>query len=87
MAQRSALYMMHGNGETQTEERQMNRYAIRLETADGTLEDAAFTMSRKADAIRSARNWSKTCACADVVRVHVDDTRTDIGIAAFEVAR
>jgi len=65
----------------------MARYAIKLETADGTLEDAAYTMARKADAIRSARNWSKTCACPDVVRVHVDDTTTDLGIAAFGVVR
>ena len=65
----------------------MGRYAIRLETADGTLEDAAYTVARKVDAMRSARSWAKTCACADVVRVHVDDTKTDLGIAAFEVAR
>lgn len=65
----------------------MARYAIRLETADGTLEDAAYTVARKADAIRSARSWSKTCACSDVVRIHVDDTTTELGIAAFKVAR
>jgi hypothetical protein len=66
---------------------QMARYAIRLETADGTLEEAAYTVARKADAIRSAKAWAKTCACADVVRVHVDDTATELGIAAFEVVR
>lgn len=65
----------------------MARYAIRLETEDGTLEDAVYTMSRKAEAIRAARNWSKTCACPDVVRIHVDDTATELGIAAFPVAR
>ena len=65
----------------------MARYAVRLETADGTLEDAAYTVARKADAIRSARSWSKTCACADVVRIHVDDTTTELGVAFFEVAR
>jgi predicted component of type VI protein secretion system len=65
----------------------MARYAIRLETADGTLEDAAHTVVRKADAIRFARNWSKTCACSDVVRIHVDDTTTEVGIAAFGVAQ
>ena len=63
------------------------RYAIRLETKDGTLEDAAYTVARKADAIRSARAWAKSCACPDVARVHVDDTRTDLGVAAFEVAQ
>jgi hypothetical protein len=75
---------MQGNATGDTD---MARYAIRLEIADGTLEDAAFTMPRKVDAISAARRWSKTCACDDVVRVHVDDTRTELGIAAFEVAR
>ena len=65
----------------------MARYALRLETADGTLEDAAYTVARKADAIRQACNWAKTISCQDVTRIHVDDTTTDLGVAAFEVAR
>lgn len=65
----------------------MARYALRMETADGTLEDAYHTMPRKADAIRAARVAAKSSACPDVVRFWVDDTATEIGIASFEVAR
>ena len=63
------------------------RYALRMETADGTLEDAYHFVARKADAIKFARQHSKTTACADVVRFWVDDTKTELGVASFEVAR
>lgn len=65
----------------------MARYALRMETADGTLEDAYHTMPRKADAIRAARAAAKASVCQDVVRYWVDDTSTELGIASFEVAR
>lgn len=59
------------------------RYAVRFETADGTLEDAWHFASSKAEAIRVARCSAKTSIMTDVVRVWVDDTRTDLGVASF----
>lgn len=61
------------------------RYALRYETADGTLEPAWHHMPRKADAIRAARSAAASCVCPDVVRVHVDDTKSEIALASFEV--
>lgn len=63
------------------------RYALRMETEDGTLEDAYHHMSRKADAISAARRAAKESISADVVRFHVDDTRTEMGVAVFEVKK
>lgn len=63
------------------------RYALRMETADGTLEDAYHFTPRKADAIKFARRHAKDCACSDVVRYWVDDTKTGLGVQSFEVAR
>jgi len=63
------------------------RYALRMELADGTLEDAYHFMPRKADALRAARVAAKTSVCPDVVRIWVDDTKTELGVHAFEVAR
>lgn len=63
------------------------RYALRYEIEDGTLESPWHHMPCKADALRAARRAAKDCACPDVVRVHVDDTRTDSGVAAFDVTR
>jgi len=68
-------------------DREMARYALRMETADGTLEDAYHFMACKADAIRAAKNAAKNTSCADVVRFHVDDTKTEIGVFAVEVKR
>ena len=59
------------------------RYALRMETADGTLEDAYHCMSRKDDALRAAKRAAKTSACVDVTRIWVDDTRTGLGVASF----
>jgi hypothetical protein len=75
--------MGHQQGDTQM----TSRYAVRLETTDGTLEDAAYTVARKADAIRSARQWAKTIACTAVARILVDASTTALGVAFFEVAR
>jgi len=63
------------------------RYALRMETADGTLEAAYHFMPRKADAIAAARRAAKSSVCPDVVRIWVDDTKTELGVQAFEVAR
>ena len=63
------------------------RYALRMELADSTLEEAYHFMSRKADAIRAAKWAAKNSADMDVVRIWVDDTCTDLGIASFKVAR
>lgn len=60
------------------------RYALRFETADGTLEEPYHHMSRKADAIAAARRAARDVVSPDVVRVWVDDTRTELGIASFE---
>lgn len=61
------------------------RYALRYETSDGTLEPAWHHMARKADAIRAARSAAASCACPDVVRVHVDDTKSELAVASFGV--
>ena len=61
----------------------MAKYGIRFETADGTLEDAFHTTTRKADAIRAAKAAAKTTICTDVVRVWVDDMCAGLGIASF----
>jgi len=61
-----------------------NRYALRIETRDGTLEDPFHTMTRKADAVRAAKKAAKDFIGADIVRVWVDDLCTDLGIASFK---
>lgn len=61
----------------------MTKYGIRYETADGTIEDAWHTVTRKAEAIRIAKQVAKTTVCTDVVRVWVDDLCKDLGIASF----
>lgn len=63
------------------------RYALRMETADGTIEDAYHTMPRKADAIAAARRAARDVVSPDVVRIWVDDTKTELGIKAFEVKK
>lgn len=60
------------------------RYALRFETVDGTLEDAYHHMNRKAEAIAAARRAARDVASPDIMRVWVDDTRTELGIASFE---
>lgn len=64
-----------------------DRYAIRCETADGTLEEPFHHMTRKDWALKSARNAAKCTVRSDVVRVWVDDTNTGLGVQAFEVKR
>lgn len=66
---------------------QTARYALRFETADGTIEEAYHHTSRKADAIRFARHAAKTTICTDIVRVWVDDTKTDLGVFSAGVTR
>lgn len=61
------------------------RYALRYETAEGTLEAPWHHMARKADALRAAKAAAASCACPDVVRVHVDDAQTDLAVASFPV--
>lgn len=63
------------------------RYALRMETADGTLEAPYHYVARKADAIKFAKAAAKNSACGDVVRFWVDDTKTNTGVQSFEVAR
>ncbi len=77
--------MVHiGCMETQTGVNEMAaRYALRMETADGTLEAAYHHLNRKDDAIRAARKAAKETICPDVVRFWVDDDATGLGIASF----
>jgi len=59
------------------------RYALRFETADGTLEEPYHFTGNKADAIKFARRAAKDVRGADIVRVHVDDAHKDIGVKSF----
>lgn len=61
------------------------RYALRMETVDGTLEDAFHFVARKDWALTAARRAASDCICPDVVRIWVDDTKTELGVKAFEV--
>jgi len=63
------------------------RYAIRIETIDGTLEEACRHLSRKADAIAWARSFARHTGCRDIARVHVDDTKTDLLVFFASVPR
>jgi hypothetical protein len=63
------------------------RYTLSMETDDGSMEAPYWSTSRKADALRAAKLAAKNSACPDVVRIWVDDTRTDIGIASFKVPK
>lgn len=63
------------------------RYALRMETADGTIEAPYHYVARKDDAIKAVRRAARESVCRDVVRFWVDDTKTDLGVASFEVAR
>lgn len=64
-----------------------DRYALRMETADGTLEPAYHHMPRKADALKAAKRAAKDTICQDVVRIWVDDTKTETGVQSFDVVR
>lgn len=59
------------------------RYALRMETADSTLLDAYHHMNRKADAIAAARRTAKDIVSSDIVRIWVDDTKTELGVKSF----
>jgi len=54
-----------------------------LRDGRGTIEDAWHTVTRKADAIRIAKQAAKTTVCEDVVRVWVDDLCKDLGVVSF----
>ncbi|WP_313666116.1 hypothetical protein [Shinella sp.] len=60
------------------------RYAIRFELADSTILAAHHHLARKADAIASARRAAKDIATSDIVRIWVDDTKTELGVTSFE---
>lgn len=62
------------------------RYAIRFELADSTLLDPTSCVASKAIAFQVARKLAKGPIGADVVRVWVDDKKTETGLKAFEVA-
>lgn len=61
------------------------RYALRMELADSTLEEAFHRVRRKDWAIAAARRIAANRIDRNVVRVWVDDTTTQLGIASFEV--
>lgn len=60
------------------------RYALRMEIADGTILEAYHHMDRKADAIAAARRNAKDTASSDIVRIWVDDTKTELGVKSFD---
>lgn len=61
------------------------RYAIRFELADSTLLDPTSCAASKATAFQVARKLAKGPIGADVVRVWVDDKKTETGVKSFEV--
>lgn len=61
------------------------RYAIRYELADSTLLDPSSCIASKAIALQVARKLAKGPIGSDVVRVWVDDNKTQTGVKAFEV--
>lgn len=63
------------------------RYALRMEIMDGTLEDAFHFMARKDWALAAARRAAADCVSPDVVRIWVDDTKTELGVKSFDVNR
>lgn len=64
----------------------MPRYVLRLEWDDSTLSDPFPNgFSRKADALRVARSVARRGGIA--VRIWVDDTTTDCGVASFPMRR
>jgi hypothetical protein len=56
-----------------------NRYSIRPEALDSTLEDAILTFANKRDAFRIARKLARTPS-VDVYRWHVEDSKTELSI-------
>lgn len=60
------------------------RYALRMEIADSTLLEAYHHMARKADAIAAARRNAKDIVSSDIVRIWVDDTKTELGVTSFD---
>lgn len=60
------------------------RYALRMEIADSTLLEAYNHMNRKADAIAAARRNAKDIVSSDIVRIWVDDTKTELGVKSFD---
>lgn len=61
------------------------RYAIRYELADSTLLDPTSCIASKAVAFQVARKLANGPIGQDVVRVWVDDQKTETGVKAFEV--
>jgi uncharacterized protein YijF (DUF1287 family) len=62
----------------------MKKYGIRFEISDSTLLDAHNYFDRKADAVSAARRVAKDITAEDIVRVWVDNTATELGVASFE---
>lgn len=60
------------------------RYTLSMETDDGSMEAPYWSTNRKADALRAAKRAAAASSCSDVVRIWVDDTRTELGIASFK---
>lgn len=60
------------------------RYALRFEISDGTLLDAYNKFDRKSDAVSAARRNAKDITSSDIVRIWVDDSKTELGVNSFE---
>lgn len=63
-----------------------NRYALRPEALDNTLEDAIMTFANKRDAFRAARHIARKPSF-DVARWHVEDTTTELSILTLDATR
>lgn len=60
------------------------RYALRMEISDSTILEAYHHVARKADAIAAARRAAKDIVSSDIVRIWVDDTKTELGVKSFD---
>ena len=58
-----------------------HRYALRMEDADGTVDEPYLYASTKREAFRLARIAARHLVFA--VAVWVDDTKTDLGVKRF----
>lgn len=64
------------------------RYALRIEYADSTIEDAFHHIATKREAIRITKHLAtKTWHPDDAVAIWVDDTKTDLGVFKALIAR
>lgn len=64
-----------------------DRYHLRLETTDGTLEEGCVFYRNRRLALQSAARWARDNSFVDVTRIWVDDIKTGLGVMSFPVKR